>query len=374
MTRANGADVGHEKEGTTLSGLACSTRRDPHARRIGPGRVPAARRRRGDGALELPGRPRALLEEILGSVFPIDQVAVVNGDASVGATFSALPFDHLIFTGSTAVGRKVMQAASEHLVPVTLELGGKSPVIVEKGHQLAHASAGIVFGKLVSGGQTCIAPDYALIHVDDLQAFLTGYDTAIVAAYPDGPSADDYTWIVNDRHLARLTGLLADARDKGATVREVGREGRGAHPRAMRPTVVIGVTDDMMIAREEIFGPILLVFSYQTIEEAIAFVDARPRPLALYYYGRDKAAQRKVLDGTVSGNVTINGTIMHIAQDDLPFGGVGASGMGAYHGIEGFRRLSHAKGVYEQGRWNSMTLFRAPFGKMADLILGIVLR
>jgi coniferyl-aldehyde dehydrogenase len=142
----------------------------------------------------------------------------------------------------------------------------------------------------------------------------------------------------------------------------------------MRPTVVLGVTNDMMIAHEEIFGPILPVFTYRTIEEAIAFVDARPRPLALYYYGGDKPAQRKVLDGTVSGNVTINGTIMHIAQDDLPFGGVGASGMGAYHGIEGFRRLSHAKGIYEQGRWNSTTLLRAPFGKIADRILGFVLR
>ena len=267
-----------------------------------------------------------------------------------------------------------MQAASEHLVPVTLELGGKSPVVVEKGHPLDHASAGIVFGKLVSGGQTCIAPDYALVHEDDLRAFLTSYDAAVAAAYPDGPSGEDYTWIINDRHLARLTGLLADAREKGATVREVGREGRDAHPRAMRPTVVLGVTNDMMIAHEEIFGPILPVFTYRTIEEAIAFVDARPRPLALYYYGGDKPAQRKVLDGTVSGNVTINGTIMHIAQDDLPFGGVGASGMGAYHGIEGFRRLSHAKGIYEQGRWNSTTLLRAPFGKIADRILGFVLR
>lgn len=316
----------------------------------------------------------ALIEEMLGSLFPTDQVAVVNGDAAVGGAFSALPFDHLIFTGSTAVGRKVMKAASENLVPVTLELGGKSPVVIEKGHPLDHASAGIVFGKLVSGGQTCIAPDYALVHEDDITAFLTSYDAAVVAAYPDGPSGQDYTWVVNDRHLARLNGLLEDARAKGATVREVGRAGQNAHPRAMRPTVVLGVTDDMTIAHEEIFGPILPVFSYRTIEEAISFIDARPRPLALYYYGHDKAGQRRVLDGTTSGNVTINGTIMHIAQDDLPFGGVGASGIGAYHGIEGFRRLSHAKGIYTQGRWNSTTLLRAPFGKMAERILSVVLR
>ncbi|MEO6780706.1 MAG: coniferyl aldehyde dehydrogenase [Bradyrhizobium sp.] len=316
----------------------------------------------------------ALLEEILGGLFPAEQIAVVNGDAAVGAAFSALPFDHLIFTGSTAVGHKVMQAASEHLVPVTLELGGKSPVIVEKGHPLDHASAGIVFGKLVSGGQTCIAPDYGLVHEDDLSAFLTSYDAAVSDAYPDGPAGEDYTWVVNDRHLARLNGLLEDARAKGASVREVGREGQNTHPRAMRPTVVLGVTEDMKIAHEEIFGPILPVFTYRTIEEAITFIDARPRPLALYYYGYDKAVQRRVLDGTTSGNATINGTIMHIAQDDLPFGGVGASGIGAYHGIEGFRRLSHAKGIYEQGRWNSTTLLRAPYGKMAERILSFVLR
>ncbi|MBZ0329674.1 coniferyl aldehyde dehydrogenase [Halomonas sp. ANAO-440] len=316
----------------------------------------------------------ALLEELLGALFSAEQVAVVNGDAAVGAAFSALPFDHLVFTGSTAVGRKVMQAASKHLVPVTLELGGKSPVIVEKGHPLDHACTGIVFGKLVSGGQTCIAPDYALVHEGDLAGFLTRYEAAVAAAYPDGPASEDYTWVINDRHLARLNGLLEDARTKGATVREIGREAPGANPRAMRPTVVLGVTDDMTIAHEEIFGPILLVFPYRTLDEAIDFVEALPRPLALYYFGHDKAAQRQVLDGTTSGNVTINGTLMHIAQDDLPFGGVGASGIGAYHGIEGFRRLSHAKGIYVQGRCNVATLLRPPFGRMAEWLLRFVLR
>ncbi|MCC5968506.1 MAG: coniferyl aldehyde dehydrogenase [Pararhodobacter sp.] len=316
----------------------------------------------------------ALLEEILTGLFTPEQISVVNGDAAVGAAFSALPFDHLVFTGSTAVGRKVMQAASAHLVPVTLELGGKSPVIIEKGHPLDHASAGIVFGKLMSAGQTCIAPDYALVHGDDLQAFLRSYDSAVKQAYPEGPAGRDYTWVFNDRHLSRLKGLLDDARTKGATILDIGHEGNSAPPRAMRPTVVLGVTDDMDIAHEEIFGPVLPVFTYTTTAEAIAFVDARPRPLALYYFGHDKAAQRQVLDGTTSGNVTINGTIMHVAQDDLPFGGVGASGIGAYHGIEGFRRLSHAKGIFVQGRWNATALLRAPFGKMAERIIAVFLR
>lgn len=315
-----------------------------------------------------------LLQEMLGALFPQEQVAVVTGDADVGAAFSGLPFDHLFFTGSTAVGRKVMQAASRNLVPVTLELGGKSPVIIEKGHPLDHACAGIVFGKLVNAGQTCIAPDYALVHADDLDGFLTGYDKAVKTAYPDGPASKDYTWIFNDRHLERLTGLLDDATAKGATVRAAGHAGPAGNPRSMQPTLVLGVTDDMQIAQEEIFGPILPVFTYHTMAEAVAFVDARPRPLALYYFGHDTAAQRQVLDGTTSGNVTINGTLLHFAQDDLPFGGVGPSGMGAYHGIEGFRRFSHAKGIFTQGRWNGATLLRPPFGRMAKRILNALIR
>lgn len=316
----------------------------------------------------------AVLDRILSDLFPADQVALVMGDADVGAAFSALAFDHLIFTGSTAVGRHVMAAASANLVPVTLELGGKSPVIVERGHDMDHAAGSIAFGKLISGGQTCIAPDYALVHRGDLDRFVTAYDKAVRAAYPDGPSGRDYTWVFSDRHLARLTGLLEDARARGATLRPVGHPGTDPHPRALRPMVVLGVTDAMDIAQEEIFGPILPVLTYDKLDQAIDHVNDRPRPLALYYFGHDRAAQRRVLDRTTSGNVTINGTIMHVAQDDLPFGGVGASGMGAYHGVEGFRRFSHAKGIYDQGRWNATTLLRPPFGKLVRRLLSIVLR
>lgn len=318
----------------------------------------------------------ALIARMLGELFPEDQFAVVTGDADVGRAFSALPFDHLVFTGSTAVGRSVMKAASDHLVPVTLELGGKSPTILANGHRLDQAAASIAFGKLLNAGQTCIAPDYALVPQQDIDAFVAAYGRKVADYYPDGPTSQDYTAIFNARHHARLQGLLEDARAKGAQVIEVGPRPQAAASRAhtMAPTVVLGVTDSMQIAHEEIFGPILPVFAYNRIEEAIAFVNARPRPLALYYFGPDDERRRKVLAETTSGNVTINGTIMHIAQDDLPFGGVGPSGMGAYHGVEGFRSFSHAKGIYEQGRWNLARLLHAPFKQPVDTLLNLILR
>jgi coniferyl-aldehyde dehydrogenase len=317
-----------------------------------------------------------LLERMVAEIFPEEQVAVVTGDAAVGAAFSALPFDHLIFTGSTPVGRAVMKAASDNLVPVTLELGGKSPVIVAKGHALDRAAAGIAYGKLSNGGQTCIAPDYALVHEDEIEAFTAAYDKAVASLYPNGPASDDYTSIINDRHYARLTGLVDDARAKGARILEVGQKPVDARrrPHTLAPMIVLDAKDDIRIMQEEIFGPVLPIRPYREIGEAIAYVNARPRPLALYYYGGDGEDRRKVLSRTTSGNVTINGTLMHYAQEDLPFGGVGPSGMGAYHGIEGFRALSHAKGIFEQGRWSGGNLLRAPFGRLADTILKLMLR
>lgn len=314
-----------------------------------------------------------VIEKMLSGIFTREQVAVVDGD---GAVFSKLPFDHLVFTGSTTVGRAVMKVASDNLVPVTLELGGKSPVIIARGYSLDKAVSRIVFGKLLSAGQTCIAPDYALVHENELDAFIKAYDGGVKAAYPEGPTGTDYTSIVNEQQYAILKELLDDARAHGAQVIEVGnRPGDAANrPHTLPPTIVLGVTDDMRISKEEIFGPILPIISYLSISEAIAYVNARPRPLALYYFGNDDENRRKVLRRTTSGNVTINGTFSHIAQDDLPFGGVGDSGMGAYHGIEGFRTLSHAKGIFEQGHWNGMDLFRAPFGSISDKLIGFFLR
>ena len=324
---------------------------------------------------ELTPRTSEAMKRMLEEIFPAEEVAVVLGGPEVGAAFSGLPFDHLIFTGSTPVGREVMKAASDNLVPLTLELGGKSPAIVARGHVTTAAIDSIVFGKLANSGQTCVAPDYALVHEDDLEAFIAGYGAGVARFYPAGPTSSDYTSIVNDRHYERLKGLIADARAKGAQVIEAGvtPERAAERARTLAPTLIVGAGDEAAIMREEIFGPILPVRTYRTMDEVIDHVNARPRPLALYYFGAENGDCRKLLTRTTSGNVGLNNTMIHVAQDDLPFGGIGPSGMGAYHGIEGFRAMSHAKGVFAQGRWNLPALLRAPFGRIVDLALKVTL-
>src|SRR5262245_23163175 len=317
-----------------------------------------------------------LLVSLITQAFSEDEVAVVTGDAAVGAAFAALPFDHLFFTGSTAVGRAVMRAASEHLVPVTLELGGKSPVLVDRGQPLARVAMDIAYGKLANAGQTCVAPDYVLLPEGDVDAFVEAWAKAVAALYPDGPASQDYTSIVNARHYERLRGLLDDARAKGARVIETGPLPEQATRRAhtLPPTLVLNVHDDMRIMQEEIFGPLLPIVTYRDLDDAIAFVNARPRPLGLYYFGSSAPNRRHVLTRTTSGGVTINGTLLHYVQDDLPFGGVGMSGFGAYHGIEGFRAFSHQKAVFEVGRLNGGALLRPPFGRLTNVILSFMLR
>jgi coniferyl-aldehyde dehydrogenase len=324
---------------------------------------------------ELTPRTSNLIKQLIEGVFEPEEVAVIIGGADVGAEFSRQSFDHLLFTGSTPVGHKVMKAASDNLVPLTLELGGKSPTVIAKGQVKQKTMQRLVFGKLSNGGQTCVAPDYALIHEQDLDTFVTQFSDTVSKFYPDGPTGKDYTSIVNDRHKQRLIGLIEDARHRGAKIVETGLLPESANDRirTIAPTLVINPDDNSEIMREEIFGPLLPVKTYRTMQEAIDYINARPRPLVLYYFGEKDSDCKKLLSNTTSGNVGINNTLMHVAQDDLPFGGIGPSGMGAYHGIEGFKSMSHAKGTYEQSYWNFADLLRAPFGKFADIALKLTL-
>jgi coniferyl-aldehyde dehydrogenase len=324
---------------------------------------------------ELTPRTSDVLSQMITETFGEDDVAVVLGGPEVGAAFSSLPFDHLFFTGSTEVGKKVMAAASANLVPVTLELGGKSPLVVDEGQVNRRNIDNIVFGKLSNAGQTCVAPDYALVHEDDLDNFIEEYSAAVSRFYPEGPTSSDYASIISERHYNRLNSLLDGALNQGARVIQVGEtpDQAGVRVRTIAPALVINAPEDSAVMQEEIFGPLLPVVTYRSMDEVIDYINKRPRPLALYYFGKPGARSARLLKRTTSGNVGINSAIMHVAQDDLPFGGVGASGMGSYHGVEGFRSMSHAKGVYQQGRWNMATLARAPFGKFADLALATTL-
>jgi coniferyl-aldehyde dehydrogenase len=298
---------------------------------------------------------RALLAEC----FAEDEVAVFGGDAEAGKAFAALPFDHLVFTGSTEVGRAVMRAAADNLVPVTLELGGKSPAIVSRSADLEEAALKIVHGKVFNSGQICVSPDYALVPRELQPAFLQAVRAAFARLAPRPAADPEYTSIVSDRHAARLQGLLEEARAAGAAVLSYGET---ASPRRMPLHVVTGVKDAMRVAREELFGPVLPVIAYERVEDAIGYVAARPRPLALYWFGRDRREAQAVRRGTHSGGVTLNDWGWHVFQHDLPFGGIGASGMGSYHGEEGFRALSHARAVFRESRLFPVRLFHPPYG------------
>jgi coniferyl-aldehyde dehydrogenase len=308
------------------------------------------------------------LKQLLQDLYPEEQVAVVTGGADVGATFASLPFDHLAFTGSTNVGRSVMKHAAENLVPVTLELGGKSPAIVAADANIETAAMSIAYGKLANAGQTCIAPDYVLVPEQKVEAFVAAYRAAVTKLYPMGMGTKNYTSIINARHQSRLRDLVGDAKRKGARIVEVAPSSidRGGS-RKFAPALILGTTDDMAVMREEIFGPLLPVVTYGAMDDAIAHINRGGRPLALYYFGGHGANRRKVLERTTSGNVTVNDTLMHYVQNDLPFGGVGTSGMGAYHGPEGFKSFSHAKGIFEQSRWNLGGLLRPPFDRLTDI-------
>jgi coniferyl-aldehyde dehydrogenase len=308
-----------------------------------------------------------LLRRLVADRFEEAEVAVITGGVEVGQAFASLPFDHLLFTGSTAVGRKVYQAAAANLVPVTLELGGKSPTIICPGYDLARAARSIAFGKFVNAGQTCIAPDYVLVPEGTERAFADALMAQVRRSYPSIAGNDDYSGLISDRHRQRLADAIEAARAGGATVLSHEDEGARAEGK-IGPTILLGAPDSSLFLTEEIFGPVLPILPYRDLDEAIAFVAARERPLALYCFSDDRRQRRQVLDGAISGGVTLNGTLMHVAQENLPFGGVGASGIGAYHGHEGFKRFSHARAVHRIGFVNVFERLGPPWGKMAKAL------
>jgi coniferyl-aldehyde dehydrogenase len=325
---------------------------------------------------ELVPETAALLRDLVAETFPPDQVTVITGGPEVGEAFSRLPFDHLVFTGSTRVGKIVMRAAAENLVPVTLELGGKSPTIVGRDFSMKTAAERIAAGKLFNAGQTCIAPDYVMVPAGTRDAFVEAYKAAVAKMYPSLEKNPDYTSIVNDKHRSRIEGYVQDAKTRGARVVEINPAAEtfeGTATRKMAPALVLDPTEEMMVMQEEIFGPVLPVVTYQSLDEAIAYVNDRPRPLALYLFSNDRDTIDRVLTGTISGGVTVNETMLHVTQDDLPFGGIGPSGMGAYHAKEGFDSFTKKKPVFRQSRINTTGLLRPPYGKTVDRLLKFLL-
>jgi coniferyl-aldehyde dehydrogenase len=308
---------------------------------------------------ELVPRFSALLREVIAAKFDAAEIFVTGIEDDIAKSFASLPFDHLIFTGSTRVGRLVAEAAGRNLTPLTLELGGKSPVIIDRSADLDEAAARIAYGKLLNAGQTCIAPDYVLIPQASVQTFADRLDSQMRRMFGTDPDNTDYTSIVSDRHYAQLEALVTDAAAKGAKILQAAKPDDPAWKarRKFPPTIVVGATPDMTIMQEEIFGPLLPIVGYKEVGEPIAWINRHDRPLALYWFGKDNAARDEVLSRTVSGGVTVNDCLFHFTQVNQPMGGIGASGTGAYHGEWGFRSLSKLKPVF----------YRSPFNRLADL-------
>jgi coniferyl-aldehyde dehydrogenase len=313
-----------------------------------------------------------VMAELVRDAWDEKEVAIFPGGPEVGAAFTSLPFDHMIFTGATSIARHVMAAAAKNLVPVTLELGGKSPVLVSRSADIKAAVSRIMLGKTMNAGQICLAPDYLMVPEEKLDEVVAEVQSAVAEMYPKLLDNPQYTSVVNGRHFQRLQENLADARAKGAEVIEcnpAGEDFAGQQgTQKIAPTIIKNPTEDMRVLEEEIFGPLLPIKTYKDFDETIAYVNSKPRPLGLYYFGQDDAEERKVLDRTTSGGVCINDVIMHIMQEDLPFGGVGPAGMGSYHGYDGFKTFSHAKGIYKQPKFDvaGMAGMRPPYGKKTE--------
>ncbi|MEQ8858533.1 MAG: coniferyl aldehyde dehydrogenase [Pseudomonadales bacterium] len=310
----------------------------------------------------------ALMAEVFPSAFDELEIAVITGGPQAGADFSGLPFDHLLFTGATSIGRHVMRAAAEHLVPVTLELGGKSPVVVGRSADLQKTADSIMTGKMLNAGQICLAPDYVFVPRERVDEFVSASERSVARMYPTLLDNADYTSVINERHFQRLNGYIEEARAAGARVVEInpaGEDFRQQPHHKIPPTLIVDPDDRLQVMQDEIFGPVLPVKGYEQLDETVDYINAKPRPLGLYYFGSDGAEERRVLNHTTSGGVTVNDVVMHVAQEDLPFGGVGPSGMGAYHGLDGFRTFSHARSIFTQSRVNVAELagLRPPYGE-----------
>lgn len=304
----------------------------------------------------------ALITAMLRKGFAEDRVAVVSGDANVAAAFARLPFDHLLFTGSTQIGRQVMRAAAEHLTPVTLELGGKSPAIIAEDIALEDIVERLCFAKSLNAGQTCVAPDYVLLPRGKIEDFIRLYRDAFNRMYPALNGNADYTSVIDARVHQRLRDWLQDAEAKGARIVRMSDKTMADGSHRLAPHLVTQVSDEMMIMQKELFGPILPLLPYDHIGEALDYVNRHPRPLALYLFTRDRALQQQVTTHTHSGAMCINDALVQVGVDDLPLGGIGQSGMGRYHGREGFLTLSHAKPVMRKGRFNPLRFIYPPYG------------
>jgi len=321
-------------------------------------------------------RTSALLARLLAEVFPPERVLVVQGDAVVGAAFSRLPFDHLVFTGSTPVGRAVMAAAAPNLVPLTLELGGKSPVLVAPDYPIEHAAERIVAGKCFNAGQTCVAPDYVLVPRSRRDEFVRAWLASVRRRYPGLASNPDYTAVANHRQAERLRAWLEDARERGVSVVQHRPDAEPPPPgvEVIPPTLLLDPPAEARVMQDEIFGPLLPILSYDSHDEAIAYIQSRDRPLAFYPFDRDRARLRRTLDAIVAGGVCVNDTLIQFGQHDLPVGGVGPSGMGQYHGEAGFLAFSKPMPVLYQSRLNGMKVFDPPYRKLADFVVKLLTR
>lgn len=321
---------------------------------------------------ELTPATSEVMREIVRAEFDESVMAVVTGGVELGQAFSSVPFDHLLFTGSTSIGQRVYMAAAKNLTPVTLELGGKSPAIIDESADIEAAALSIAHGKTFNAGQTCVAPDYVLAPRAKLDATVDALAGAVRKLYPEIDSTDDYTAIISPRHFARLKAMVAEAKDAGAKVIEVGSSNALDPQRKLPLTIVVDPPDSLALMKEEIFGPILPVLGVSGREEAVRRVSKGDRPLALYWFGEDKAARDDVLSRTISGGVTVNDTLWHVAQENLPFGGVGKSGIGAYHGEKGFETFSHMKPVFYQSKFASNKMLYPPFSDKTDKLLQMV--